>query len=310
MKRIHLALLFPLALSVAGCPGSFQEQKTQQDIDGLKKEMAELKADSKKGETTAQLRQRLADLGAQMDQLRTDLSLLQGRIETVQNDLSKKGDDSLKMRQDLEIRIAQLDEQVRTIQQKVSTMPTGATLGTAASTPAQPTATTMTMATPAPSPLGTFVPPDGNMTPPKPHPTTPGMVIKAAETPAPKETDQALYQRGVEAFDAKRYGDARATFSEVVTKFPKSEFADNAIYWRGESFYAEKDFASAALEFEKVTKEYPNGDKVPAAMLKEGYAFIELGEKDGGAQTLRDLIKKYPKTEEAKKAKERLSKLK
>lgn len=308
MKRIHLAVLVPLALSLTGCPGTFQQQKMQADVDGLKREMNDLRTEQKKGDGAAQMRQRLADTGAQLDQLRTDLSLIQGRVESLQNDLGKRGDESLKVRQDLEIRIAQLDESVRAMQQKLANMPTGATIGTAAvSNPAVPTQTTMQMATatPAPmaSPMGTLPVPAGAQ-PPTPHATQPGLVFTA------KDTDQTLYQKGVEAFDAKRYKDARETFGQVITKFPRSEFSDNARYWIGESYYAEKDFASAALEFEKVVKDYPNGDKVPAAMLKEGYAFLELGEKDGGAETLRELTKKYPKSEEAKKAKEKLSKLK
>lgn len=294
---------------LASCAGTFQQQKMQSDIDGMQREIAELRAQQKTGSADQQLRQRLADLGTQIDQLRTDLSLVQGRLETLNNDLSKRSDETLKVRQDLEIRIAQLDDEMRQLQAKLGTLPPGTT-GNATGT-ATPTSTAMAIATPTTGPDGKIVPPPDQPAP-TPHPTTPGLILRTGEpavNPA-KETDQSLYQKGVESFDGKHFEEARRIFAQVITRYPKSEFADNARYWIGESYYAEKDYASAALEFEKVVKDYPAGDKVPAAMLKEGYAFLELGEKDGGAQTLKMLIKKYPKSEEAKKAKQKLAKLK
>ena len=296
-KTLLLAIVSGSLLT--GCPGAFQQQQLQGEVDGLRRELNALKADQSKGmgEGEQALRARLADLGATLDQLRTDISLLQGRMESLQDSFGKRGDEQMKIRQDLEIRIAQLDEQVRSIQQKMGAM-------------------TMS-ATPGPSPLCTLQVPDGAVRP-TPHPTTPGLTLQTATpapatpvpTPAGKVTDQVLYQRGAEALDGKRYADARATFGELITKFPKSEFADNARYWIAESYYAEKDYASAILEFDKVVKDYPQGDKVPAALLKQGYAFLEIGEKEGGVATLQDLVRRFPKSEEAKKAKEKLAKLK
>jgi tol-pal system protein YbgF len=311
MSKLFLPLLAASSMLLTACPGTFQQQKMQNDVDGMKREIQQLQASQGKGAGDAQLRQRLAEMGAQLDQLRTDISLVQGRLESMQNDLAKRGDDQSKVRQDLEIRIAQLDDQVRQIQARL-----GVAVTSSGTTPA-PTPMVAT-ASPAPSPMGTLAVPPGSVMP-TPHPTTPGQTFAVASpeptkalasTAGAKETDQSLYQKGVEAFDAKHYPDARSIFGQVITKFPKSEFADNARYWIGESYYAEKDYASAALEFEKVVKDYPNGDKVPAALLKQGYAFLELGEKEGGTETLRELIKRYPKSEEAKKAKEKLAKVK
>ena len=303
--RLPLLSLAAGSLLLAGCPGAFTQQKTQQDVDGLKREIAAIKADQKKGmgEGEQALRGRLADLGASLDQIRTDISLLQGRVESLQDTFGKRSDEQLKVRQDLEIRIAQLDEQVRALQVKMQqplpmmTPPDGAQQPTP-----RPTEKGMTMATatPAATPAGAGATPAPAVTP----------TAVAAKTPVVKVTDQSLYQKGAEALDGKRYADARVTFTELITKFPKSEFADNGRYWIAESFYAEKDYASAILEFDKVVKDYPQGDKVPAALLKQGFAFLEIGEKEGGVATLQDLVRRFPKSEEAKKAKDKLAKLK
>lgn len=309
--RSSLLSLAAASLFLSGCPGGFTTQKTQQDIDGLKRELAAIKAEQKKGmgEGEQALRGRLADLGATLDQIRTDISLLQGRVESLQDTFGKRSDEQLKVRQDLEIRIAQLDEQVRAIQVKMQQLGAGAGTGTGTATnPPLPMATLPAGAqqpTPRPTAAGmtlaTATPPAAAGTP----------AVAATPTPAPvKVTDQSLYQKGAEALDGKRYADARAIFTELITKFPKSEYADNGRYWIAESYYAEKDYASAILEFDKVTKDYPKGDKVPAAMLKQGFAFLEIGEKEGGVATLQDLVRRFPKSEEAKKAKDKLAKLK
>ena len=295
MTRSIFAVVAGLAL--AGCPGPYQQQKLQQDVDGLKRELASIRAETKKGESDLALRTRLADLGAALEQLRTDISLLQGRLESMQDAGSKSANEQLKVRQDIEIRIATLDETVRGLQAKIEDLKS-----VAAHPGPTPVATTLVLATPSATPT---VAATGAV----PRPTTVA-VVTAAPTPAGKESDQQMYQRGAEALDGRRYADARAAWAELLNKHPKSDYADNARYWIGESYYAEKDFASAILEFDKVVRDYPGGDKVAAALLKQGLAFLEIGEKEGGVATLQDVVKKYPKSEEAKKAKERLQKLK
>lgn len=299
----HLLLLS--ALLLPGCMGPYAQQKLRGDVDQLQRELNAIKAESKKGETEQGLRVRLADLGAQLEQIRTDISLLQGRVESLQDSFGKRGDEQLKVRQDLEIRIATLDEKLAEVQKQIASLGTGTGAGTRGSD-----------ATASATPLPRLTPPEGAVAP-TPHPVKPGLEIKTPPAPTPtpavaaaRENDQQIYQRATEAFDGKRYADARAVFAELITKHPKSEYADNARYWIGESYYAEKDFASAILEFDKVIRNHPNGDKVPAALLKQGYAFLEIGEKEGGVQTLKDLVKKYPKSDEAKKANDRLQKLK
>lgn len=296
-------LIAAAGLLLAGCPGPYQQQKLQTDVDGLKRELASIRAETKKGESDLALRTRLADLGAALEGLRTDISLIQGRMESFQDSFGKRNDEQLKVRQDLEIRIAQLDEQVRALQSQIEALSkAGGTTGVA------PTATPVSSPIAGASPAPTRPVPDA---PPTPLPLTPEQreKVQAIKSGAGKETDLQIYQRGAEALDGKRYADARAIWNELLTKFPKSDYADNARYWMGESYYAEKDFASAILEFDKVVRDYPGGDKVPAALLKQGLAFLEIGEKEGGVATLQDLVKKYPKSEEAKKARDRLQKL-
>lgn len=83
----------------------------------------------------------------------------------------------------------------------------------------------------------------------------------------------------------------------------------NAQYWLGESFYSQKNYDQAIKEFGIFLKEYPESPKVASALLKQGYAYLEVGQKSQGQTVLNTLVKRFPQSQEAKLAKERLSRV-
>ena len=123
-----------------------------------------------------------------------------------------------------------------------------------------------------------------------------------------KLSDEKLYLKGKEAFDAGNYEKAREIFRKYLKLYPKSEDADNAQFWSGEIYYREKWYEKAILEYQKVIENYSKGNKVPSALLKQGLAFDSLGEKGNSRLILKKLIKTYPKSNEAKIAKATLEK--
>src|SRR5262247_651869 len=61
---------------------------------------------------------------------------------------------------------------------------------------------------------------------------------------------------------------AMSEFKQYVEIYPTSELADNAQYWIGEILYAQKKLPAAVAELEKVATMSPNGDKAPVALYK------------------------------------------
>lgn len=132
---------------------------------------------------------------------------------------------------------------------------------------------------------------------------------KAIEPSAPPPlTAETLYEQGRDLILNK--GDAgkgRMILEEFVKTYPKSELLPNACYWVGEAYYSEKNFENAIVQFQDVIEKYPSHPKASASLYKQALAFESLGEAKKATALLKKLIENYPASDEARKAKERLS---
>lgn len=131
---------------------------------------------------------------------------------------------------------------------------------------------------------------------------------KAAEPPLAAPTPESLYEQGRDLILNK--GDAskgRTILEEFIKTSPRSELLPNAYYWVGEAYYSEKNFENAIVQFQDVIEKYPTNPKASAALYKQSLAFESLGEAKKSTALLKKLIESYPDSEEAKKAKERIS---
>jgi len=112
-------------------------------------------------------------------------------------------------------------------------------------------------------------------------------------------TEDELYASALKTYDKGNYSTAREKFQELMAKYPESDKVDNCQFWIGESFYLEKWYEKAILEYQKVIEKYPKGNKVRAALLKQGLSFYNIGDKQNATLVLNELIQKYPKSNEA-----------
>ena len=99
---------------------------------------------------------------------------------------------------------------------------------------------------------------------------------------------------------------ALSEFRQYVETYPGSELSDNAQYWIGEILHAQKKFAESVNEFEKVMTVNPKGDKAPAALYKRGIVLIEMGNRQTGIEQLVSVVKNFPRTPEASLATQKL----
>lgn len=78
----------------------------------------------------------------------------------------------------------------------------------------------------------------------------------------------------------------------------------------GEVLFAKKDFRQAILEYQKYREKFPKGKNFATATYKIGVSFQELGLKDEALSFYEEVVAKFPKSEEARKSKARLKKIK
>jgi tol-pal system protein YbgF len=118
-----------------------------------------------------------------------------------------------------------------------------------------------------------------------------------------------LYRNALNDYAKGHYELAINGFRSQIEIYPDSSLAPNARYWLGESYYSQKNYGQAIKEFALLAKQHPDNPKVASAMLKQGYAYLEMGDKSRARTVLDNLLKQFPKSQEARLAKERLSKL-
>ncbi|MDH3976399.1 MAG: tol-pal system protein YbgF [Deltaproteobacteria bacterium] len=133
-------------------------------------------------------------------------------------------------------------------------------------------------------------------------------VIADETSKEPEITSADLYKSGLDAIKKGKTREARDFFNRYLKLFPDGPLANNAQFWIGESFYDDGDFERSIIEYDDVIKKYPGGGKVPAALLKQGMAFEKIKDKKTAEALYKKLIKQFPDLDEAKKAKNLLSK--
>ena len=132
---------------------------------------------------------------------------------------------------------------------------------------------------------------------PSPQPAAP-------QTQAQSDIAKALYDNGVQSFNARNYKQSLKSFSDFTDTYAKHKLVSNAWFWRGECNYQLANYPAAALDYEQVISKYGSSGKVAPAYLKQGMCFIKAGKKDAAKVRLQELIKKFPKSAEATRAKQ------
>ena len=274
------AVVFPLigaiVVFMAGCAvmdtGAFN--RLQDDMEGLKKEMAVLKTAPPPAPVSAagradagdiqSIRKSFADLSADFDRIRSDQLAATTRLDDARVEMQR-----ITARQDEQDRALQEirgnADRMKEIEKRLAALEER--IGKLAAVPA---------AAPVP------------------------------ETPREWRSPEEMYEVGVGLVKGGNPKKGRETLSDFAVKYPNHKLVPNALYWKGEAFYAEKDYENAILAFQDVVDKYPKGDKAPDAMYKQGLSFLALKDSKN-ARIVLDLVqKKYSKSNAAEMAKKKL----
>lgn len=121
---------------------------------------------------------------------------------------------------------------------------------------------------------------------------------------------QEAYSRAFALLKEGQYKQSITAFEAFKTSYPNSKYADNAQYWLGEASYVSRDYKKALKEFQQLIAQYPESTKNSGARLKIGYVYFELKNWSAAHDALQQVITLYPDTTVAKKANERLQRMK
>ena len=288
MWRISLLLA---CLLLSGCVVTQQDLQMQRDLletkrrlDEAERGLRELQADMAGGvrahvETLARNQ---ADFQAGLDGVRVDVQSVQGRV----GEQARVNDE---LRQELGLLRDELSLQVADHEQRLALLESRATEGL----PANASASVSTLP-PAASAAAS---------------TAASASSAAVEQPTPAgESASDLYARALRRIrNDQSLADGRSLMQLFLKRYPEDPLAVNAAYWVGETYYAEKAYDMAILQFEDVIQKYGEHPKVASAMLKQAFAFEALGDKGNSRLLLQRVIDRFPLSEEAARAKEKLS---
>jgi TolA-binding protein len=115
----------------------------------------------------------------------------------------------------------------------------------------------------------------------------------APYTPQPNLTEYGLYEAALGAYNGRRYDEAIALFSQIVTRGRPPELVPNAYYWMGESFYATGRYAESIPYFEYVTRVGPEYKRT-MALYKLSRAALYLGNRQDANMYYERLRNEYP----------------
>ncbi len=228
---------------------------------------------------------RQAEVGAEMDQLKTTMSELSGRVEDNEQLIKRRVEKDLGKEDAMAAGLAALSQKVSELEVLVTRQQEHLGLKT-------------------PGPKGVQ---EQVRTPSAQERTAPKRPVIIEE---PRSEELNLYDTSMAAFKEGKYEDAMEGFEALLKKYPTSDRADNAQFWIGECYMGIKQYEKAILAYQEVIKKYPKGNKVPSAMLRQAIAFLEIKDETSTRLLLKKIINKYPDSNEAQIAKKKLETLK
>jgi len=278
LRKFILLFMIACSLSYTGCATTLDLQEAQGKFDteirALKEENTGIRNDTvKNDQAIADLRKRIADVAADITEIKEDMESFEGDREVLGKDESDIRAEFLSKEKefgDIKNLLTQLSSRMNVIENllEIGKGDNEAPKGEKAiSKDSQKGITGMTV-------------------------------------------EESAYNSAYEAFKEENYDQARERFQDFLKQYPNTEFSDSAQFWIGESYYFERKYEQAILEYEKVIKNYPQGNKVSNALLKQGFSFLNIGDKSSAKLLLEQVAKNYPGTSQARMAKAKLAEIK
>jgi len=225
----------------------------------------------------------LMEQSQRVEQIQQELTSLRGLLESQENQLNLIKQRQRNLYQDIDRRLNDLEIKGG-----------GVSSGTA---PASAVAMPATSSAPSSS----IAPPSGPAS---------SASVAAPLSLSNDKNGKSAYSQAFNTLKEGRYKQAIDEFKAFQKNYPESAYGANAQYWLGETYSVSRDYKTSLSEFQKVVSDYPESNKVEGALLKIGFTYYEMQDWVSAKTALELVINKYPGTTVARKAKERLQRMK
>jgi TolA-binding protein len=112
-----------------------------------------------------------------------------------------------------------------------------------------------------------------------------------------KYVDDALFLMGMSRFHRAEYVQARASFEDLIDRFPDSEYVERARYFTGYAAVRQGDQAAAAQAFEKLAQDFPDSKLNVEAVFRLAEAQLDARDYDRARAELRAFMAAHPKSD-------------
>lgn len=118
-----------------------------------------------------------------------------------------------------------------------------------------------------------------------------------------KDISLALFDAGVNSFNARDYAAAERSFDDFVKNYPNHSQMAEARFYLAECEFQRNRFPEAALAYDTVIKSYPKSSSAPGAYLKQAICFSKMKQPAAAMARMQEVISKFPTSPEAARAK-------
>ena len=116
------------------------------------------------------------------------------------------------------------------------------------------------------------------------------------------DEDYALFQRGIIQGLQGSQDNKISTLTDVLNKFPNSDYADDASFEIAYAYFLKNDGATAKTDLQAMIQKYPHSSYVPRALVTMGLIDYNNGADSLAVGSFKQVVANYPSTDEAKQA--------
>jgi len=143
--------------------------------------------------------------------------------------------------------------------------------------------------------------------PPEGEPIAPDSPDPGASSVTPAGPGPAqLLQLGRDLLLKGGNASARSAFTELVARYPNSEYAPEAVFYSAQAFAAEKNLTAADSTYVVLIARFPNSPRIATALYKRAQHMQGTKRTAQARQIYQEIIKRFPRSDEAALAEERL----